>query len=526
MVYVWEDHTWVSSCEANAPFPVACRIEARAMPLALRLALPSTPHPLRSPPRFAQPRTFLLGLPSWWFFAVYAWSRPENFASFINSRERNRPISHVHDLLLTCDMPYTGLAGDAPATFDLAESPAFGLADGLKYNRTVQNCQDICDGVATCVGFTFSEYEEKYLEDVKVWEWVGTCQLQSASEKDGSQPAVVLQASASPTPPPPPSHPAGYAATAGLALMSHEMALWRKWVGQFQAGACDPSVQPCFYRHDLRSVPRSCDRTCVRFATRDGALSRCLSTQRYESCSITRDQLDELGHAPVNNCTHPALQETFVTQPEERYYDAWADLPEMYLLAVTTMTLLTIMVQWAAMVKTPVGDLAKKEKDLKKQLKMMEGVKPPWTYFYPLMRAVPACGSNHTDPPSVCGRCMPSGARGRRWPHPLSYGPSAVLAVQARIWADFHYKQADRLVGFGVITCLWALTVLPLNYIQSVRRTPPAPLSGDLPPNARPPPFPPRVRCCSSSGTSTVSSSAARIRPICSRSSSRDLSTA
>ena len=46
--------------------------------------------------------------------------------------------------------------------------------------------------------------------------------------------------------------------------------------------------------------------------------------------------------------------------------------------------------------------------------------------------------------------------------------PLAPLMRAARVWADHYYRCADQLVGISVICSLWVLTVLPLNYVQSV----------------------------------------------------------
>jgi len=51
---------------------------------------------------------------------------------------------------------------------------------------------------------------------------------------------------------------------------------------------------------------------------------------------------------------------------------------------------------------------------------------------------------------------------------PKKDSPFAMPMRAARVWADHYYRMGDVLVGTVVIILLWVLTVLPLNYVQSV----------------------------------------------------------
>ena len=220
-------------------------------------------------------------------------------------------------------------------------------------------------------------------------------------------------------------------------------------------------------REQTRAV---CARTCLEFAPAvagDANQFVCIATEAALGCNVT---LDAQGLAPINTCTAAAVAGTRMRRPSEDYVQCWAELPEMYIMGVIALLVFTVLVQWAGMVRTPAREGGQR--------------------FAPLMRA-------------------------------------------ARVWADHYYRTADQLVGVSVICSLWVLTVLPLNYVQSVRlsqkhsfdlHTNVATLAWPHPHLLNVPTY--LTRCCSSSAISTVSSSAARTRPTCSRSSSTEYALA
>jgi len=193
-------------------------------------------------------------------------------------------------------------------------------------------------------------------------------------------------------------------------------------------------------REQTRAV---CARTCLEFAPStvgDSNQVVCLATEASVGCNITLDAIT--GLAPINVCTVGAVTATRMRGPSEDYVQCWADLPEMYIMAMITMLVFAVLVQWAGMVRTVVfqdevdkaeaaaaAPKAKKEEAerLKKEAERLkkEKGKQGWQPLAPLMRA-------------------------------------------ARVWADHYYRCADQLVGISVICSLWVLTVLPLNYVQSV----------------------------------------------------------
>ena len=153
-------------------------------------------------------------------------------------------------------------------------------------------------------------------------------------------------------------------------------------------------------REQTRAV---CARTCLEFAPStvgDSNQVVCLATEASVGCNITLDAIT--GLAPINECTVAAVTATRMRGPSEDYVQCWADLPEMYIMAMITMLVFAVLVQWAGMVRTPATQ-------------------------------------GHT-----------------RW-----YGqPLAPLMRAARVWADHYYRCADQLVGISVICSLWVLTVL------------------------------------------------------------------
>ena len=245
IVWGWEQLCWVNSCSADEHTP--CHIKMS---------------------------TFAWGLPTWWFFAIYAWGKPNNFGEFMTYFEDNKPITAVHDLLLSCDQQASHRAGS--------------------------RWQDACS--RSCITFDNDFFACYRTEDV--------CNC----------------------------------------------------VGEFQ----DASVR---------------------------------------ACNLTRGAEDNPSFSEFEKCVQSGTIEYTVRGRTEDYDECWSDLPEMYIMFVLALTMLTVCVQWAGMVRDPKKD--------------------------------------------------------------ARFQPKSLMRV-ARVWSDHYYKLADRIVGLALIFALWILTILPLNYVQSV----------------------------------------------------------
>ena len=224
--------------------------------------------------------TFAWGLPTWWFFAIYAWGKPNNFGEFMTYFEDNKPITAVHDLLLSCDQQASHRAGS--------------------------RWQDACS--RSCITFDDGQSDCYPTEDV--------CNCVPSEFQDASVPAC-----------------------------------------------------------NLTCTPQRDGQICLPNAN---AFSQCL-------------QSGTIGYS--------------VRGRTEDYDQCWSDLPEMYIMLVIALTMLTVCVQWAGMVRDPKKD--------------------------------------------------------------ARFQPTSLMRV-ARVWSDHYYKLADRIVGLALIFALWILTILPLNYVQSV----------------------------------------------------------
>jgi len=152
---------------------------------------------------------------------------------------------------------------------------------------------------------------------------------------------------------------------------------------------------------------RTCSRTCLEFpgVVYGGPNQNiCVKSSAWQHCvDAGNATLSSQGLAPFNDCTNDMAIASAVSRPGEEYAVCWAQLPEMYIMAVLALAVLSICVQFGGMVRTPQKD-----------------------------------------------------------------SPFAGVMKAARMWSDHYYRVGDLCVGLGLISALWVLTVLPLNYLQSV----------------------------------------------------------
>ena len=251
-------------------------------------------------------------------------------------------------------------------------------------------------------------------------------------------------------------------------------------------------------REQTRAV---CARTCLEFAPStvgDANDWLCVATDASLSCNVTLDAIT--GLAPSNECLLATA--ATVGGPSEDYVQCWADLPEMYIMAMITMLVFAVLVQWAGMVRTVVF-----QDEVDKAKAKAAAAK-----------AAPNPNKSQVESLDKEAKRLEDEMDKQGWQ------PLAPLMRVARVWADHYYRCADQLVGISVICSLWALTVL-LNLTQTLTLTltltlaPALTLTLTLTRCYRSTTC---SRCCSSSATSTTSSRAARARPTCSRSSSTE----
>ena len=181
-------------------------------------------------------------------------------------------------------------------------------------------------------------------------------------------------------------------------------------------------------REQTRAV---CARTCLEFAPSivgDSNQFVCLATEASVGCNITLDAIT--GLAPIDECTVAAVTSTRMSRPSEDYVQCWADLPEMYIMAMITMLVFAVLVQWAGMVRTVV--------------------------FQDEVEKAEAAAAAPKADTSLAKEAERLKAEKRK----QGWQPLAPLMRAARVWADHYYRCADQLVGISVICSLWVLTVL------------------------------------------------------------------
>jgi hypothetical protein len=267
-------------------------------------------------------------------------------------------------------------------------------------------------------------------------------------------------------------------------------------------------------REQTRAV---CARTCLEFAPStvgDANQFVCLATDASVGCNVTLDATT--GLAPINECTVAAVASTRMRRPSEDYVQCWADLPEMYIMAMLTMLVFAVLVQWAGTIPDGgtdiVRDILKDEVDKAK--------------------AEAAAAKAVTNPDKSKVESLDEEAkRLEKEKDKQGWQPLVPLMRAARVWADHYYRCADQLVGISVICSLWALTVL-LNLTSPTRTLTPiqtltititlAPALALTLTLTRCYRSTTCSRCCSSSATSTTSSRAARAKKTCSMSSSTE----